>query len=1072
MRKPAPSKAPVPDFKAQLLQQSREAVDFFKEAGYASEFSDEIMPSIRSEVAPPPKPAVGRFNPDQIVDIITFIEHPYFCNLRPYPWQKLILKCFYMGQEGNTNLEINNNKNEVDCNGCVWQYINDNEKTFVKNRKEGKQFKTIFTVTNSPCLQCKRLSNDIREVRYDAAAQEATNPDAEKQVSSLSKRPVIDKFQSEQDLLEDEEFDQKLRKQVEDKCTNRFKFEELVLVLGRRSGKLLLLDTPLYTTNGWSTMGDVKVGEYVFAPDGTSTKVVAKSNIDYDEQAYELVFSNGDRIIAGENHEWVTLTKAQRKNASRGKYSKDPVPQVFTTQQIYESLTYGKPRQMLKKGSQTERNEKFIVESNHAIEITKPLIFPEKELLIHPYLLGAWLGDGTHNSGQIAGIDMEIFDYIEAYCNQSVKHSEYNNISHFIKPNNEINKIFLHLIKEIGIYKNKHIPLIYKQASIEQRLELVRGLNDTDGYVDPKKFTVEFCNTNETLAYDYYELVCGLGFKASIKKSDAKLYGRNISDRWRITYSVRPGDKVFNLSRKQSVLDNKTTIDKSDKYRIFIKECNPVANPGMQCIQVEHSSHMYLAGRSMIPTHNSFLVSAMALYELYRLISMGHPQARYGLMEFDEIVLLNVARNEEQAKKAIFSKIKQTVLASPFFTPYIGKDTELEMRFYSDHDREENERRKLKGLNPFSGSLVLRCGSSNASGLVGLTCWVIIMDEVAAMAGDNPDSGVDYALYDDLKPSLATFGKDGKMMMLSNPKGPIGLLYDLHENRQEDPTTLVMRLPTWLTNPNIDTEWLEGQKKKDPTEFTMQYGAEFGASSSDPMFLKDDIDKMFSSMNMVRRIEGSNGMHEYYCHLDPARTSDYYALVVSHTENIMGQYGPDKMPLKRVVIDHIHFWNPKTKNQPVSEREVEEYVIQLHSRFKFKQVSFDQWHSQSSIIKLKSFGINVAERQFNKEYKEKIYTELAQLIREDRIDIYDLSGGKYIDGSGVQQDLNEVQEAKTQFLFLQKKWKGKRFYIEALSGYHDDICDAVAAVSYECLTSKIHTRLPTSRFANMGGRFR
>ena len=682
MRKPLP-KAPVPDLKSQLLQQSREAVEFFKDSGYASEFSDDIMPSVRSEVAPPSKPSKDRFNPDQIVDIITFIEHPYFCNLKPYPWQKLILKCFYMGQEGNTNLNINSSDNKDDCKGCVWEYVNDNEKIFANHKKQGNQFKTIFTVTNSPCLQCKRLSSEVREVRYHSAKQEATNPDAERQVLNLSQRPIIDNFQSEQDLLEDEEFDQKLRKQVEDKCTNRFKFEELVLVLGRRSGK-------------------------------------------------------------------------------------------------------------------------------------------------------------------------------------------------------------------------------------------------------------------------------------------------------------------------------------------------------------------------------SFLVSAMALYELYRLISMGHPQARYGLMEFDEIVLLNVARNEEQAKKAIFSKIKQTVLASPFFAPYIGKDTELEMRFYSDHDREENERRKLKGLNPFSGSLVLRCGSSNASGLVGLTCWAIIMDEVAAMAGDNPDSGVDYALYDDLKPSLATFGRDGKMMMLSNPKGPIGLLYDLHENRQDDPTTLVMRLPTWLTNPNIDIEWLESQKKKDPTEFTMQYGAEFGASSSDPMFMKDDIDRMFSSMLMVPRAERAASLHEYYCHLDPARTSDYYALVVAHTENMIGQYGPDKLPMKRVVIDHIHFWNPKTKNQPVSERDVEEYVIQLHARFKFKQVSFDQWHSQSSIIKLQSFGINVAERQFNKEYKEKIYTELSQLIREDRIDVYDLSSGKYIDEAGTEQDINEIQEAKIQFLFLQKKWKGKRYYIESLSGYKDDICDAIAAVSYEC----------------------
>jgi hypothetical protein len=451
---------------------------------------------------------------------------------------------------------------------------------------------------------------------------------------------------------------------------------------------------------------------------------------------------------------------------------------------------------------------------------------------------------------------------------------------------------------------------------------------------------------------------------------------------------------------------------------------------------------------------------------------MGHPQARYGLMEFDEIVLLNVARNEEQAKKAIFSKIKQTVLASPFFQPYIGKDTELEMRFYTENDVKENERRSARSLNPFAGSLVLRCGSSNASGLVGLTCWCIIMDEVAAMAGDNPDSGVDYALYDDLKPSLATFGKDGKMMMLSNPKGPLGLLYDLHENRLEDPATLVMRLPTWLTNPNIDKAWLDDQKKKNPVEFTMQYGAEFGAASSDPMFDQDSIRRMFSSMRMIPRLEFAQPHIDYYCHLDPARTSDYYALSIAHTEEIYGTVGPDFKPLKRVVVDHIHFWNPQTKNQPISEREVENYVIDLHRRFRFKQVSIDQWNSQSSVITLQSRGVPIIERQFNKEYKEKIYTELTQLIREDRIDIYDLSSGAYSDAQNNKHNLNEIEEAKIQFLFLQKKWKGKRYYIEALSGYKDDICDAVAAVCYEALTNRIITRSPRNRMVSFGGRYR
>jgi hypothetical protein len=252
----------------------------------------------------------------------------------------------------------------------------------------------------------------------------------------------------------------------------------------------------------------------------------------------------------------------------------------------------------------------------------------------------------------------------------------------------------------------------------------------------------------------------------------------------------------------------------------------------------------------------------------------------------------------------------------------------------------------------------------------------------------------------------------------------------------------------------------------------MQYGAEFGAASSDPMFSQDSIQRMFSSMSMVKRVEFANNMHQYFCHLDPARTSDYYAIAIAHTEEIYGSVGPDFRPLKRVVIDHIHFWNPQTKNQPISEREVENYIIDLHKRFRFAQVSIDQWNSQSSVITLQSRGVPIIERQFNKEYKEKIYTELTQLVREDRIDIYDISSGAYMDSQGNKHDLNEIQEAKIQFLFLQKKWKGKRYYIEALSGYKDDICDAIAAVSYECLTNKIVQRSPRNKIVSMGGRFR
>ena len=116
--------------------------------------------------------------------------------------------------------------------------------------------------------------------------------------------------------------------------------------------------------------------------------------------------------------------------------------------------------------------------------------------------------------------------------------------------------------------------------------------------------------------------------------------------------------------------------------------------------------------------------------------------------------------------------------------------------------------------------------------------------------------------------------------------------------------------------------------------------------------------------------------------------------------------------------------------------------------------------------------VPIIEKTFNKNYKESIYTELATLLREDRIDIYDLSGGEYTDLRGNKMPLEEIKEAKIQFLFLQKKWKGNRYIIESLKGYKDDICDAVAAVAYEAYFSKIAEILPRSRTINLGGRIK
>ena len=1022
-------------------------------------------PVPRAEVPPPESPHFekSKYNPDGLVDIVTFCEHPYYCALRLYPWQRLILKAFYMGSPGNTHLSLDDvpKDEQVGCHGCVWEHNRKEEEKFIKLHEAGKgPPNSYMRVDNSPCLTCERFCPLMRKARYQIELDSASTPQQEKAATHLSERDVVDQYTTEKGLLDDLEFDQDIRLQVEAKLRN--KFTELVLVLGRRSGKMLALDTPLLTTSGWKTMGTVSVEDYVFAPDGTPTMVVAKSDVNYEEQGYEMEFSNGEIIQAGASHQWCTYTKAQRKRASRGKYSKSPVEQTFTTEEIARSLYAGEERLMLKKGSSTEYNSNPTRERNHAIEITKALIYPTREDLgMHPYLMGVFLGEGCFSNNYITSLDPQILEYASSVSNHDIPNSKCVKKSWYVGRHRETNKRFVDVMKKEDVFRNKHIPRKYLESSVEQRLELLCGLNDTYGYVDPIKKSIEFCACNERLAYDYYELVCGLGFKAAIKKSDAALYGRKTSDRYRITYSVPEGVRAFRLDRKQKSLDDRIHF-KTDIGRIFITRCDPMpSHQGMQCIQVAHSSHCYLAGKTLVKTHNSFMVSVIALYEVYQLLMMDHPQGRYGLLDLDEISIINVAVSEGQAKTAIFAKVKPLTLGSPFFQPYIGKDTELEIRFLTPYDQRENERRKKNFISPFMGSIALKCGHSNAPGLVGSTCWCIIIDELAAMAGETPDSGNDFKLYEDLKPATATFGKDGKILSLSNPKGEIGLLWKLYATRTEDASTLIFQLATWLTNPNVDQTWLAEKKEQDPISFPMQYGAKFSAASEHPFLPEDVVDAAFAQRKYEERSEHPTPLVHYYAHLDPARTSDYYALAVVHLENLNnGEMDGDGKPARVVVVDHVHFWKPRGKNVPIDTDVIDDYVIKLNERFHFQQVSYDQWHSTNSIMKLKRHGMNAVMTSFTKEYQDKVFTQLHSIFMKERITFYGRDTRISDPATGNIVSLGDATEARRQFKKLQKKFNGKRYKIEALTGEQDDICDAVAGAVNAAFTAKVYQSLP------------
>ena len=121
-------------------------------------------------------------------------------------------------------------------------------------------------------------------------------------------------------------------------------------------GKLLDLETPILTVDGWKTMGTVHPGDYVFGDDGKPTLVVEESEIDYDEDTYEIIFEDGSKIIAGARHQWVTQTNRERM------LQVDSIGEIRTTEEIY--LTQS-----------TEDGD-----INHSIRSRKPLVCPNKDL--------------------------------------------------------------------------------------------------------------------------------------------------------------------------------------------------------------------------------------------------------------------------------------------------------------------------------------------------------------------------------------------------------------------------------------------------------------------------------------------------------------------------------------------------------------------------------------------------------------------------------------------------------------------------------------------------------------------
>ncbi|MGX1792322.1 replicative DNA helicase [Microbacterium sp. NPDC055312] len=436
-----------------------------------------------------------------------------------------------------------------------------------------------------------------------------------------------------------------------DELTNGLHGGQMIVVAARPAmGKALALDTPLPTPTGWTTMGAVRVGDELYDAHGRPTRVVAATDVMLERPCYEVEFSDGSVIIADAQHQWVTETRATRRSPAGGSVT-------VTTEQIRDTLTVGADAR-----------------ANHSVQNAAALRAPDAALPIPPYALGAWLGDGHSDGARMTSETEEIPGLIAAtgiraeargnmlyalklptqtivrdceVCDTSftARHPHVRTCGRTCGPKNKgahperlrcpdcgspfsgeaqrcadcyrDHGSFTALLRGLGVLGDKHIPTQYLRASVSQRRELLAGLMDTDGTVVRGVGSCQFAVTNKRLADSVYELIVSLGYKCG--RTSKRVAGRSESSSTCHILNFSTVDDVFRLERKRRLHEQERPVSVARIGRRYVKAVRPIASVPVRCVQVDNAAHLYLAGDSMIPTHNSTLALDFA-----RAAAIGH----------------------------------------------------------------------------------------------------------------------------------------------------------------------------------------------------------------------------------------------------------------------------------------------------------------------------------------------------------------------------------------------------------------------------------------------------------------
>lgn len=385
----------------------------------------------------------------------------------------------------------------------------------------------------------------------------------------------------------------------------------------RNIGKAQPLYSSLITDSGFITMKDIKVGDKIFDNEGKLTTVLGKFP-QGKKDIYELTFKDGRKVRCSDEHLWKVYHRQEWKVVD---------------------LNY-----ILSQSWKIDRKNNY-TEYYFRIPIADPIQYPNKDLLLDPYVLGIWLGDGASNSFSLYNVDDEVIDRFNKFAiNNNYKVRRDSDIGYHLSRKNNKDSAPINLLRKYNLIKNKHIPEEYFTASIEQRLDLLRGLMDTDGTIDAKGYA-SYDGTNYRLVKDVERLCWTLGIATTFKEKKTSWIYKGVkkySKSYRLFVDT-PLD-IFYLNRKlDRVCKERSNKREIQSTTVAITNIEYIGKEECACISVSNDSKLYLTDDYVV-THNTMITSNMS----------GHNFLTDGIMDYDAW-WENYQKEEGDPTKEIFT---------------------------------------------------------------------------------------------------------------------------------------------------------------------------------------------------------------------------------------------------------------------------------------------------------------------------------------------------------------------------------------------------------------------------------